>query len=90
MTGSKWKGKIFFLTFWTFYSGFIRTPFHGTNFGEGYQDVVDYCVSQHPLGHIGSTEDCVNAIAFFIKESASFVTGSILLVDGGLGRKAAF
>lgn len=67
----------------------IDTPFH-ESYGEGFEEIVDYCVKKHPLGHIGSTDDCVNAIAFFIKESANFVTGAVLLVDGGLGRKGAF
>ena len=38
----------------------------------------------HPIGRIGSTEDIANAVAFLLSEEASWVTGEILNVDGGV------
>jgi 3-oxoacyl-[acyl-carrier protein] reductase len=37
-----------------------------------------------PLGHPGTTEDIANAVAFFVSEEASYITGQVLAVDGGL------
>ncbi|CAN5433960.1 SDR family oxidoreductase [soil metagenome] len=37
-----------------------------------------------PLGRMGSPADVASAISFFASDDASFVTGTSLLVDGGL------
>ncbi|MFH1834158.1 MAG: 3-oxoacyl-[acyl-carrier-protein] reductase [bacterium] len=42
-------------------------------------------VSQIPLGRIGSPEGVAEAVAFLAGDSASFITGAVLAVDGGLG-----
>lgn len=36
------------------------------------------------LGRIGVAEDCAGAIAFLCSEAASYITGQVLVVDGGL------
>lgn len=71
--------------------GFIDTDFHGVDRNsEEYNALVEANNQIHPLGRVGKTEEVVNAIAFLASEKASFVTGEILLVDGGLGRVGAF
>jgi 3-oxoacyl-[acyl-carrier protein] reductase len=42
-------------------------------------------ISQIPLGRIGKPEGVADAVAFLAGESASFITGAVLAVDGGLG-----
>jgi len=42
-------------------------------------------VSQIPLGRIGAPEGVADAVAFLASDSASFITGAVLAVDGGLG-----
>lgn len=42
-------------------------------------------ISQIPLGRIGSPEAVAAAVAFLAGEDASFITGAVLAVDGGLG-----
>ena len=37
-----------------------------------------------PVGRIGEPEDIANAVAFFMHENASFVTGQVLYVCGGI------
>ena len=37
-----------------------------------------------PLGHIGSPEDVANAVAFLTSDEASYITGEILDVNGGM------
>ncbi len=38
-----------------------------------------------PLGRLGDPEDVAGAVRFLCSEDASFITGAVLLVDGGLG-----
>ncbi len=38
-----------------------------------------------PLGRMGQPEDVAAAVRFLCSDEASFVTGEVLLVDGGLG-----
>ena len=37
-----------------------------------------------PLGRFGQAEDVGAAVAFFASPSASYITGQVLTVDGGL------
>ena len=54
--------------------GVIKTPMHPAE----YHDMLD---ALHPLGRMGEMSDITNAILFL--DSAPFITGEILHVDGG-------
>ena len=41
------------------------------------------CVT--PLGRLGEPQDVARAVRFLASDEASFITGEVLLVDGGLG-----
>jgi NAD(P)-dependent dehydrogenase (short-subunit alcohol dehydrogenase family) len=41
-------------------------------------------VSRIPLGRVGGTDDLIGPAIFFCSDAASFVTGQILTIDGGL------
>jgi NAD(P)-dependent dehydrogenase (short-subunit alcohol dehydrogenase family) len=40
---------------------------------------------RHPLGRVGNPVDIANAITFLLSEKASWITGKVIGVDGGLG-----
>ena len=43
------------------------------------------CSQATPLGRLGDPEDVAGAVRFLCSDAASFITGEVLLVDGGLG-----
>jgi NAD(P)-dependent dehydrogenase (short-subunit alcohol dehydrogenase family) len=47
------------------------------------QAFLDMLVAGHPIGRIGRPEEIAAAVAFLASDEASFITGSILSVDGG-------
>jgi len=66
--------------------GWIQTPLVEDWFSQ--QDDPEasraYIHGQHPLGRIGTTEECGAVAAFLASDEASFVTGVALPVDGGV------
>ena len=48
---------------------------------EGQQQAI---LSQIPLGRMGEAEDIANAVAFLASEEASYITGTVLHVNGGM------
>lgn len=73
-------------------AAFIDTDFQSKIRGiersdDEYADVLEVAGQGYPLGRYGEVEDCVNAVAFLAKDSSSFLTGVILVVDGGVSVK---
>ena len=48
------------------------------------QDIKDQMLRLTPLGRFGTVEDVANVVAFFASDAASYVTGQVLRVDGGM------
>ncbi len=48
------------------------------------REVLDQTIARTPLGRLGTPEDVASAILFLAGDGASFITGHILAVDGGL------
>lgn len=62
--------------------GVIATRFHDRfNTPEGRKAAVD----QTPLRREGTSEDVAEGVLFLASEKASFITGEILQINGGLG-----
>ena len=57
-----------------------------TQLTEGLPEEATQVMLQNtPLGRLGDPADIAGAVRFLCSEEASFITGAVLLVDGGLG-----
>jgi NAD(P)-dependent dehydrogenase (short-subunit alcohol dehydrogenase family) len=54
------------------------------------QGGAEALANRHPLGRIGQPEEIAHAVMWLSSSAASFVTGTDLAVDGGLGAFGAF
>ena len=46
--------------------------------------------AQHPAGRVGRPEDVAAAVCYLLSDAATFVTGTELIVDGGMTRKMIY
>ncbi|UCE66051.1 MAG: SDR family oxidoreductase, partial [Candidatus Zixiibacteriota bacterium] len=49
----------------------------------GYQDMVDEVVKRTPLGRMGQPEEIADVVAFLCSDKAKWITGQVVVVDGG-------
>jgi 3-oxoacyl-[acyl-carrier protein] reductase len=49
------------------------------------EEATQTMLTNTPLGRLGDPEDVAGAVRFLCSDEASFITGEVLLVDGGLG-----
>ena len=49
------------------------------------EEVQQAILANTPLARLGTPEDVAGAVRFLCSDEASFITGEVLLVDGGLG-----
>jgi 3-oxoacyl-[acyl-carrier protein] reductase len=61
--------------------GFIETDMTAAHVqGEAREALL----KQIPLGRIGSAEDVAHAVRFLVSPAASYITGQVVRVNGGL------
>ncbi len=60
--------------------GFIATEM-AAKLGE---EIIEQVKKETPLGRLGEPQDVADAVLFLASEAASFITGHVLVVDGGL------
>ena len=66
--------------------GWIRTPLVDDWFDQqkDSETAKTYIYGKHPLGRIGSIEECGKAALYLASDDAFFVTGITLNIDGGI------
>ncbi len=63
----------------------VAPGFITTNMTAGLSDEIKNTIqSKIPLGKTGTPEDIANAVAFLASVEASYITGQVLCVDGGI------
>lgn len=66
--------------------GIIMTPM-SEKAAEDHPEQMNFMKKMTPMGRNGKPEDIASAVAFLADDRASFITGTDLLVDGGLTLK---
>lgn len=61
--------------------GFVKTPLIGAILAD--PERTARLTAMHPLGRLGEPEDIARAIVFLISDTASWITGQAIVVDGG-------
>ena len=62
--------------------GYIETPMTSMMMDDPASKAA--CVEKSPLGRVGAPTDIAKAVRFLMSDEAGFVTGTILIVDGGV------
>jgi 2-keto-3-deoxy-L-fuconate dehydrogenase len=63
--------------------GTVDTPWVRRLVEEAGESLAELTARQ-PLGRLGTAEEVAEAVAYLASDAASFVTGSVLVIDGGL------
>lgn len=63
--------------------GAIKTPMVAKEM-ETHKEAIDQLIKATPVRRIGTPEDIVNLVEFLISDKASFITGTDILIDGGV------
>lgn len=64
--------------------GIISTPMGAAELAGPHGEAMRAMLAASPAGRVGTAEDIASAVAFLIGPMSSFITGTDLLVDGGV------
>ena len=63
--------------------GFMRTPMHEADVARGTFD-EESLLAAEPLGRLGVPDDLARLVTFLCSDDAAYITGSCIVIDGGL------
>jgi NAD(P)-dependent dehydrogenase (short-subunit alcohol dehydrogenase family) len=71
--------------------GVVETDLHrsGGMTEEAYTKFLEHSKSTHPLGRIGQSEEIAELICFLASDSAGWITGATISIDGGRAQTCA-
>ena len=64
--------------------GLIKTPLNSVWMESRASDLLQHYEKKILLGQVGKPEDCAGAVTFLCSPAASYITGEIIVIDGGL------
>lgn len=64
--------------------GLIRTPLTSTWLEPRAHDLLKHYEKKILLGEVGRPEDCAGAVVFLCAEAGRYITGEVIVIDGGL------
>lgn len=64
--------------------GAIKTPMVALEMESGNKEAINQVIQATPMKRIGLPEDIVELVDFLISDKASFITGTDILIDGGV------
>ena len=64
--------------------GLIKTPLNSVWMESRASDLLKHYEKKILLGQVGKAEDCAGAVTFLCSPAASYITGEIIVIDGGL------
>lgn len=64
--------------------GLIRTPLTSTWLEPRAHDLLVHYEKKILLGHVGRPTDCAGSVVFLCSDASSYITGEIIVIDGGL------
>lgn len=67
--------------------GIVDTPIHSIDKMPNSQSLRESYNEAHPIGRMGQPEDIANAIEHMISDQNTWLTGNIMVLDGGLSLK---
>jgi NAD(P)-dependent dehydrogenase (short-subunit alcohol dehydrogenase family) len=50
---------------------------------EHHPDLAQQLIAQIPMGHMGQSQNIADAVVWLCDNTASFITGHVLVIDGG-------
>lgn len=57
--------------------------------GEGNREMLDYIANLHPMKRMASADEIAQGALYLLSERSSFMTGSPMIVDGGMSVRLA-
>jgi NAD(P)-dependent dehydrogenase (short-subunit alcohol dehydrogenase family) len=66
--------------------GYVRTPMFERAF-EAQPEMQEQIAGAHPIGRLAEPSEVADAVLWLLSDASSFVTGNVLMVDGGMSAK---
>jgi NAD(P)-dependent dehydrogenase (short-subunit alcohol dehydrogenase family) len=66
--------------------GYVRTPMFDRAFDKN-PEMREHIEGAHPMGRLAEPSEVADAVEWLLSDASSFVTGNVVMVDGGMSAK---